>query len=217
MLNIADFVLIGVIALFVIFGVARGLVKSLFGLGSILLSIILALTLYPVVTEVLQESPVGAFVQGNVENLLGQKEAATDEAQMPESGETQAPLPEVIQGTLEEAAQQTKQVLVVRVTDAALNIISMLIVFILVKIILWIAARVLDLATKLPVIHGCNKLLGGVFGGVSGVLVVYLLLGLLTFTTLLNTTTDFGRTVQNSLLISQMYENNILLYFLQPK
>ncbi len=215
MLNIADIVLIAVIAVFVIVGSYRGLVKTLFGLGSIVLSIILSLTLYPVVSDILAESQVGAVVHESVSNLLGQ--AQTDNSLPQVSAEPDNALPEIVLNTIDNAAEQTTQALTVTVTDAALNIISMLIVFILVKILLWIVAKILDLATKLPVIHGCNKLLGGVLGCVSGVLIVYLLLGLLTFTTLLNTTTDFGRTVQNSLILSQMYENNILLYFLQIK
>lgn len=211
MLNIADIVLIAIIAVFVIVGSVRGLVKTLFGLGSIVLSIILSLALYPMVSDALAESKVGAIVQESVINLLGQNEQTSF------SAESESALPDFVQSTIDNAAQQTTQALTLTVTDAALNIISMLIVFILVKILLWIIAKLLDLATKLPVIHSCNKLLGGVLGCVSGVLIVYLLLGLLTFTTLLNTTSDFGRTVQNSLILSQMYENNILLYFLHIK
>ena len=208
MLNVADIVLIAIITVFVIVGSVRGLVKTLFGLGSIVLSIILSLTLYPMVSDALAESKVGAIVQESVSNLLGQNEQTAIVT------ESESALPEFVQNTIDNAAQQTAQALSETVTDAALNIISMLVVFVLVKILLWIIAKILDLATKLPVIHGCNKLLGGVLGCVSGVLIVYLLLGFLTFTTLLNTTSDFGRTVQNSLILSQMYENNILLYFL---
>ncbi len=211
MLNIADIVLIAIIAVFVIIGSVRGLVKTLFGLGSIVLSIILSLTLYPIVSDVLAESQVGAVVQESVSNLLGQNEQTTL------TTENESALPELVQNTIDNATQQTTQALSATVTDAALNIISMLVVFVLVKFLLWILAKILDLATKLPVIHSCNKLLGGVLGCISGVLVVYLLLGFLTFTTLLNTTSDFGRTVQNSLILSQMYENNILLYFLHIK
>lgn len=211
MLNVADIVLVAIIAVFVIVGSVRGLVKTLFGLGSIVLSIILSLTLYPMVSDALAVSKVGAVVQESVSNLLGQNEQPTVTI------ENESVLPEFVQNSIDNAAQQTAQALSATVTDAALNIISMLIVFVIVKILLWILAKILDLATKLPVIHSCNKLLGGVLGCVSGVLIVYLLLGLLTFTTLLNTTSDFGRAVQNSLILSRMYENNILLYFLHIK
>ncbi|MBR5156455.1 MAG: CvpA family protein [Clostridia bacterium] len=217
MLNIADIVLIAIIAVFVIAGSVRGLVKTLFGLGSIVLSIILSLTLYPMVSDVLAQSKVGAIVQDSVSSLLSQEKQITESTELTETTENESSLPDFVQNTIDTATQQTTQALSATVTDAALNIISMLIVFVLVKILLWIIAKLLDLATKLPVIHGCNKLLGGVLGCVSGVLIVYLLLGLLTFTTLLNTTSDFGRTVQNSLILSQMYENNILLYFLHIK
>ena len=222
MLNIADFILIGVIALFILAGTARGLVKSLFGLGSIILSLVLAFALYPVVSEYLQQSPVGDFVTESVEKMLGERESVINEGASaendPEAGVAEeGGLPEIVQGALENTGEAVKETASAGIAIAALNIISLLAVFIIVRLVLWIAAALLDIVTKLPVIHGCNKLLGAVMGGVSGLLIVYLLLGLLTFTNLLNTTTDFGRTVQSSLLLSQMYENNIILYFLKTE
>lgn len=222
MLNIADFILIGVIALFILAGAARGLVKSLFGLGSIILSLVLAFALYPVVTGYLQQSPVGDFVTESVEKMLGERESVINEGASaendPEAGSAEeGGLPEIVQDTLENTGEAVKETASAGIAAAALNIISLLAVFIIVRLVLWIAATLLDIVTKLPVIHGCNKLLGAVMGGVSGLLIVYLLLGLLTFTNLLNTTTDFGRTVQSSLLLSQMYENNIILYFLKTE
>ena len=222
MFNIADFILIGVIALFILAGAARGLVKSLFGLGSIILSLVLAFALYPVVTGYLQQSPVGDFVTESVEKMLGERESVINEGASaendPEAGSAEeGGLPEIVQDTLENTGEAVKETASAGIAAAALNIISLLAVFIIVRLVLWIAATLLDIVTKLPVIHGCNKLLGAVMGGVSGLLIVYLLLGLLTFTNLLNTTTDFGRTVQSSLLLSQMYENNIILYFLKTE
>lgn len=222
MFNIADFILIGVIALFILAGAARGLVKSLFGLGSIILSLVLAFALYPVVSEYLQQSPVGDFVTESVEKMLGEREsvinAGASAENDPEAGVAEeGGLPEIVQGALENTGEAVKETASAGIAAAALNIISLLTVFIIVRLVLWIAAALLDIVTKLPVIHGCNKLLGAVMGGVSGLLIVYLLLGLLTFTNLLNTTTDFGRTVQSSLLLSQMYENNIILYFLKTE
>lgn len=222
MFNIADFILIGVIALFILAGAARGLVKSLFGLGSIILSLVLAFALYPVVSEYLQQSPVGDFVTESVEKMLGERESVINEGASaendPEAGVAEeGGLPEIVQGALENTGEAVKETASAGIAAAALNIISLLTVFIIVRLVLWIAAALLDIVTKLPVIHGCNKLLGAVMGGVSGLLIVYLLLGLLTFTNLLNTTTDFGRTVQSSLLLSQMYENNIILYFLKTE
>lgn len=222
MLNVADFILIGVIALFILAGAARGLVKSLFGLGSIVLSLVLAFALYPAVSGYLREGPVGDFVTVSAVRMLGERESAIQEGEPDEDAPNQeagkeSGLPEFVQGALENAGEAVKETASAGIATAALNIISLLAVFIIVRLVLWIAAALLDVVTKLPVIHGCNKLLGAVMGGVSGLLIVYLLLGLLAFTNLLNTTTDIGRTVQSSLLLSQMYENNIILYFLKPE
>lgn len=214
MLNIADFVLFGIVALFAVIGSTRGLAKSLFGLGSIILSLVLAFFLYPIVSDVLTQSPAGEFVTEKVEQIFGQNDSISEVQKEDGTEKNNINLPNMIQDAAQEAGKQVQKSVSAGVSAAALNIISMLIVFLLVRLLLWILSKALDVATKLPVIHGCNKLFGGIFGAVSSLLVVYLLLGLLAFTTLLNTTEDLGRTVQSSLLVSQMYENNILLYFL---
>lgn len=212
MLNIADFVFIGLVVLLAIIGSARGLARSLFGLGSIVLSLVLAFTLYPVVSDFMSQSSIGNTVTEKVEMMFGQtKNEGESENAAKEKIEA---FPNAIQDAAQAAGEQLQKSVSESVSSAAMNIISMLLVFIIVRFLLWGISKVLDIATKLPVIHSCNKIFGAAFGALSGVLLVYLLLGLLTFTTLLNTTENFGRTVQSSLLVSQMYENNILLYFL---
>lgn len=211
MLNLADFIFMAFVLLMTIIGVARGLVKSLFGFGSILLSLILAMTLYPWVSDVLTKSPVGVIVSEKTEAAFGAKK--TEEANLSEENTNM--LPEAVRKTVQNTGEQLQKSIAEQVASLAIRLISMLLVFLLVRLLLWILSRTLNLITKLPVIHACNKLFGGAFGLLSSVLIVYLLLGLLTFTSLLNTTSDFGRTVQNSMLVSKMYENNILLYFLR--
>lgn len=217
MLNIADFIFMGFVALMAVIGSSRGLVRSLLGLGSIVLSLFLAFTLYPMVSDTLARSTVGTVVTEKVEAMFGQNPQGTEQIQEldPATNEKIESIPAVLQETAQNAGTQIKKSVAEQVCSAAMNLISMLLVFLLVRLLIWLISKTLDLVTKLPVIHGCNKILGGLFGVISSVLIVYLLLGLLTFTSLLNTTGDFGRTVQNSLLVSQMYENNILLYFLQ--
>ena len=206
MFNLADIVLIAIIVLFVVLGIRKGFVKTVFGLCSIVISIALALSLHPIVSNVLEQSPVNDFVQEQVLGMLPEGEVTESLA-----------LPGFLQDTVSEAEAKTKDAIAGGIAGVALKIISMILVFILVQMILWILSLTLNLITKLPVIHGFNKLLGGVSGAVSGILVVYLVLGLLTFTTALDKTTAISEMVEDSLVASTMYENNLLFTALAKK
>lgn len=206
MFNLADIVLIAIIVLFVVLGIRKGFVKTVFGLCSIVISIALALSLHPIVSNVLEQSPVNDFVQEQVLGMLPEGEVTESLA-----------LPGFLQDTVSEAEAKTKDAIAGGIAGVALKIISMILVFILVQLILWILSLTLNLITKLPVIHGFNKLLGGVSGAVSGILVVYLVLGLLTFTTALDKTTAISEMVEDSLVASTMYENNLLFTALAKK
>ncbi len=211
-LNIADFVGVAILLLMGFWGMKKGLVRTVFGLISILLSLVIALSLYPVVTDFLEDSPLGTAVHTQVENMFD----ANAEAKAPEATEeTPSSLPDVlknsIQAATDRAVNSVKVTAADAVADLALKILSILIVFILTRIILWVLQRVLNIIAKLPVIHTANKLLGGVAGVLSGILVVYLILALLTFTTTLKSFETPTRYVLESTYISEMYHNNIVL------
>ncbi len=206
--NIADIIAILIVAFLIVWGIKKGFVKAIFSLGSLLISLILSLILYPPVTGFLAESALGDFVRLNVYKVLGADGAA--------AGDTSVlNLPEIFGTAIRQAETAAKETLANVVADLALTLLGIIIVFILVKILLWLVLKLLDVVTKLPIIRTANKLLGGAVGAVYGVLVIYLLLALLTFVTTLNATNLPMQIVQESSVVSAMYHNNILLNFLQ--
>ncbi len=206
MFNLADMILIALIILFVWLGIRKGFVKTVFGLCSIVISIALALSLHPMVSEQLEVSPAKDFVHEQVLGMLPDGEMTDSLA-----------LPDFLQDSVSEAEANTKDAIAGGIAGMALKIISIILVFLLVQLILWILSLALKLITRLPVIHGFDKLLGGIVGAVSGILVIYLVLGLLTFTTALNKTIAISKVVEDSLIASSMYENNVLFTSLAQK
>ncbi|MCY1713773.1 CvpA family protein [Caproiciproducens galactitolivorans] len=62
-----------------------------------------------------------------------------------------------------------------------LKVISILVIFIVLQILVQMAARALDAVCRLPGLHAINSLLGGVLGLLKGILVVLVLCVLLRF------------------------------------
>ncbi len=215
-MNIVDIIAILILVGMIVWGAKRGFVKSVFSLGSLILSLILALTLYPMVTDFLADSVVGDYVRLNVYEMFDDKaedeipaEEASDALKLPAS------LQEAILGTTEKAATVVKDTLATSMANLALKILSILIVFILVKLILWILSVLLNAVAKLPLLKTANKLLGGVIGTIYGVLLIYVILAVLTFTTTFKAFEKPLGLVLDSKYVSTMYHQNMILDFLK--
>ncbi|MBR5236837.1 MAG: CvpA family protein [Clostridia bacterium] len=215
-MNIADFIGIIIIVLMALWGMKKGLVRSVFSLSSLVLSLILALTLYTPVSNFMETSVVGDYVRLNVYKVFDSQEIETEDPT--EAGEV-LKLPQSLQNTLTDtvnkATDTIRDTLAENAASLALKLLGILIVFVMVRIILWILLKLLDAVAKLPVIRKFNSLLGGVMGIAYGMLIIYIILALLTFTTTLKTFNKPTELVLESKYISQMYNQNILLNFLK--
>lgn len=62
---------------------------------------------------------------------------------------------------------------------AAVKIISILVLFVILQLLVQMVSRALDAVFSLPLLHGVNSLLGGVFGLVKGAVAVVVLCAVL--------------------------------------
>ncbi len=214
-MNIADIIGIIILILFAAWGMRKGFVKSIYSLGSLILSLILALTLYPPVSSFLKDSVVYDYVQLNVYKVFSEEK--TEEIKVEET-DSVLKLPEKLKESIVTTAEETTAAITESVAksvaDIAINLLSILVVFLLVKLLLWIILKLFDILSKLPLIRTANKLLGGLTGLLYGFLLIYILLALLTFTTTLNTFNEPVEIILSSKYISKMYHQNVLLSFL---
>lgn len=210
---IADLIVIAIIALSVFIGVKRGFLRSVIGFLSIIISLILAVWTYPVVADVINNTEIKATITEAVENSLGEEPTIAKEEKEEESGFSI--LPKTAQETIEkqkEAITETAiQTTAQTVSTLAVNIISILLVFVVVRLIMFLISTTLGFITKLPVIKSVNRLLGGALGTLCGILSVYLILTLITFNTALNSNAAIGKAVKESYIASQMYDNNFIV------
>ncbi|MBQ4517244.1 MAG: CvpA family protein [Clostridia bacterium] len=215
-MNMIDLIAILVIIASVLIGAKRGFVKSVFSFGSLIISLLLALTLYPVVTDCLEGSFVDKFVHESAYALF---DAQTANGSTTAEAGANSSLPEglqaIINKTISNAAEATKEVLAETVASLALKILGVLIVFFLSKILLWIISLIFDLVSKLPIIRTLNKLMGGAIGAFYGVLILYVILALLAFASATQTLQKPIQMVNDSAIVSVMYNQNILLSFLK--
>ncbi len=181
----ADLILICFIALFAFTGMKRGFIKTIVGLASTLISLVLTLLAYPVVSDVLHKLGVGEAIKEIILDVIAKNEQVN-----------------LGLGIMETTAEASSVVVV--------NVISFIAVIILTKFVLTLLIKSLNVITKLPVIKQANSLLGMIVGLLSGILVSYTLIGVLAALNDNNVILTVKQHLDSSLIAVLMYRDNAI-------
>ncbi len=182
----ADIIFAALIIVMAYIGAKRGFIRTLMGLSSTLLSLIISMLLYRPVSIFLSTSPLKDTVRTYIEKFVSEK--GNDLSVF------------LLQNSIEAASQ------------IVIDAISFAAVIILAKIIIGVVGRALNVISKLPVIHQANSLLGLIIGVVSGIIICYIALGVIGAAA---EHSQISKAIENSMIVSYFYENNIITEILK--
>ena len=186
----------GIILCCIIMGYRSGFVRTCIRAASYVVSIIVSLTLYPILSNALMDTVLYDFVFDTVvKNIVGNGEASVDS----------------FAGYMEQTANVMAAGAAETITTLIINIIAFIVVVIFSKLLMVILANVLDLFTRIQVIIQINRLGGLVVGFAIGVVCVYLILAVILACTPMLVDTLVLEQIENSVLALWMYENNVLV------
>lgn len=152
---VSDIAVFAFVLLFVWLGYKSGFMKSLFGICSYFISIILGLMLYPVVSNVLKNSAVYNTVYN-----FSEKQTALGFAENT-----------AISGILNKVSSHAA----VSLAEFLINIIAFAAVIIICKIIISVILKSVSFLSRVPVISFFNRILGAALGGIKGIVLLYIL------------------------------------------
>lgn len=177
---IIDAIILIILAIFVIYGLKIGFFKAVFSLFSLFFTGLMTWLLYPVVAGALMNTPLYEWVQSFIGMTLADNELLNES--LPEFFMS---LPDFMKNSIMESSKQAFNSLVDSVSEAltvlTVNIISIILVFVVVRLLTLIMKKFSGKINKLFLIGKINMLLGGVFGFVQGIFVVYILMLVLSF------------------------------------
>ena len=101
-----------------------------------------------------------------------------------------------------------------KIGEFCVKILSIVLIFLVVRLILILILGGFGLVKKLPFIGWFDRLLGALFGFLRGFLVVYLLLVVVTVCASFNAQNGIVKTVKQSEFAKVMYNNNVFLDFI---
>lgn len=145
---VIDLIIIGVIALFTFLGYKQGLVKAAIKILSFFIAIIVALTLYKPISNLVINN---TSIDNNIKNTIIQKIGIGEKEELKlEENDFTSKMIGQANSTVEEVANSFS----IKLIETGV----LLILFIIVKIALKFISALTDLITKLPILKQINKL-----------------------------------------------------------
>ncbi len=197
-----DLVAIVLVLLFAIIGFRSGALKMGFRVASIFAAILLAKFLYPVISGFLCGTPL-------YDGLL---QSITEKIASGKFGQMMNWIPEFLSHGGNDAINTVS----VYMTRFLLNGIAFLVVFLVIKILLMTAGKLLDLFSKLPVLGIINRLAGLVLGILEGGLILCIILAAIALINPLRENSAVQQSMEQSAIVQTVYENNPLVTWILP-
>lgn len=219
-LLIAVIVVLGVNALI---GLKTGFIKTVFSICSIIIALVLTVWISPMVNNVLRDNDkFYGYVTERVEKVLPMSDEVKDSAEQ-STYIDELPLPKSIKealiknntvdayGTL--AIDNFKDYISTYLASVIIKALAFIITFLVILITLLILCTVLNVISKLPVLNQINKTAGLAAGLLQGLITVWILFILLT----VFGGSAFGQSafkmIEESEVLSIIYDNNLLFRF----
>ena len=202
---IVDLILIACFILFIFVGYKKGLAGSLIKLCSFVIALILALALYkPVANAVKDNTQIDENIKSTIVETFGQQEQ-TQEENMPKD------LVQNISSEIENATSEAVNNTAQSISDTIINIGAGILIFIVARLLLIIVSIFAKQIVKLPIIGLVDKVGGIAYGAVEGIVIIYIVLGLISLSSLIWVDNAVVTAITNSGIGSFLYNNNIIL------
>jgi len=222
-------ILVGAILLLTtLFGIHRGFIKLCVSMITLIVTLVAVQIATPYVSKFLKEAtPLYSTIQdGILDTISGENVSETNDLSVNDQTQiiNEFALPQSLKAALlENNNSEVYKILGVDLfkdyvsgylANIIVNSIGFLLAFIVIFAILGIAIFALDIVSRLPGIHGLNKLAGGVLGFVEGLIVIWLLC---LFVTAFSST-EWGAAIfaqiEKSIILSFIYDNNLFTKFI---
>ena len=199
---IIDIVIIGIVALSAFIGYKQGLVKVAIKMVSFLIAIIVAFTLYKPVSGLIINN---TQLDDNIKNTIIEKitpEGLTKDDKVTSEVNITSKIVDTTNNSIENIADT--------LTVKLIEIVVLLLIYIIARIVLRFITALADLIAKLPILKQFNETGGLIYGILRGVLVIYVVFGILLLCEPLigNTVKDV---IQSSVVSKIIYNKNILI------
>lgn len=219
-MGLMDIIILVVIGLNGLLGLRKGFIVSVFNFVGFILAIYIARMYYPVASKFIINNPnfigkVKDFVSGRV-NIIADGVSKSDGMDsIVEAFKLPNPINEGIINNSSTIIETGKANIANSLTAFFINILSMIIIFLIARLIIHLLVGLLNSFAKLPVLKQFNSTAGLAFGVLKGVLLVYILFAVLTPIISMYPDGKIAGYTYQSTLGQFFYKKNIIINFIK--
>lgn len=205
-------------------GYRRGFIKEVVSMLFMVFALLIVWIINPYVSDFVREHTLvyGKVQEASLEMVQGVVEkTGTLQGNAQQTLVDQLPVPEFLKDRIleENTRENYLKLHADDFVEYAANYLAMIIAnsitfaasFVMAVILLNMAAAVLNVIAKLPVLNGINRIIGACLGGIKGVVLVWILLLLLTLFVGTDTGKNGMKLVAEDSFLSFMYETDVFL------
>lgn len=223
--------LIGVIVFLVwmfIEGYRKGFIRIVLSLAVTVIALVLSIAFSgPATNFIKNDTPLYDKINKEMKEYVGEyvsKEVDASGQEIQEDSIKKLKLPSSIQDKLIEnntadeklsmGVDNFSDYLANSLTDILVEALAIFILFIVIKLALRIVVSLLDIISRLPIIHGVNKYLGGLIGIVEAVLILWMVCIALTAISGTSAGEQIFSAISSNSFLNFIYNNNLLTHIL---
>lgn len=206
-----DLIIIAILVLSIIMGYKKGLINVVFNIFAFFIALIATIILYrPVANIIINNTEIDEKIKSAIINNT------TEEKQSEESSSNtgmQKYIEDAIKNTADEAKSQVIETVANTVSIRAVEILTSIILFIVIRAVLIVLKVFTQAIANLPLIKQFNELGGVVYGIAKGLIIVYIILTIMYFVVSINGKGNIAEAINNSYITKILYNNNIIVNY----
>lgn len=219
----ADFIIIGIILVFILIGVKNGFLYSLYKFASYIMSIFIAVKLAKPVAGWFRGTGIYDGINNSVEKLLLKTNISFDGVRDPSNIESikeavkDIPFPEnikeIIAESISSGTETTANLMnsfVDKISFFILVILCAVLLFVVLKILFWLLGFLVKGLTEIPILKQVDRIAGLIIGALLGAGMVYVICLLLTYTVTFEKFGFIYDNINDGVIAPFFYNNNIL-------
>lgn len=201
---ILDIILITLLVFIMIYGYWKGCIKIVARLVSLILAFVLAYLLASTVGGYIADTSIGMEIKTGIESSILEKLYSSEQMT-------------VISMIQEKLGIQNENELTIKIIDYVFTGIGFIIVFVVARIVLWIAQHILENIFELPVLKTFNKLGGVIASVVIYIIEISIILAVIKSISTISFMSGAVNVIQSSVITKMLYDHNIITNIILSK
>lgn len=201
---VLDIILITLLVFIMIYGYWKGCIKIVARLVSLILAFVLAYLLASTVGGYIADTSIGMEIKTGIESSILEKLYSSEQMT-------------VISMIQEKLGIQNENELTIKIIDYVFTGIGFVIVFVVARIVLWIAQHILENIFELPVLKTFNKLGGVIASVVIYIIEISIILAVIKSISTISFMSGAVNVIQSSVITKMLYDHNIITNIILSK